>query len=156
MCLDQADSFCDVLQEALGAEEMTKLLSSFPCGMHNSETAVCYERDGPTAVFCILSKNARQDTHGLQAIENQFMQTAEHFKYGRPLNKLQVLRPLLQKAIKFKLPLKSSQTIVPIYDVMILRFRWMAHEPSEFKDGGKDPKVRNNCAALLDQMFMVI
>ena len=97
--VDQADSFYDVLQEALGAEEMTKLLSSFPCGMHNSETAVCYEQDGPTAVYCILSKYARQDTHGLQAIENQFMQAAEHFKYGRPSNKLQVLRPLLQKAI---------------------------------------------------------
>ena len=52
--VDQADSFYDVLQEALGAEEMTKLLSSFPCGMHSSETAVCYEQDGPTCKQYIM------------------------------------------------------------------------------------------------------
>ena len=48
------------------------------------------------------------------------------------------------------IPLKSSQTIIPIVDILSQRHNKFAVELSKYADGGDSP---NDCAATLEQLF---
>ena len=73
-------------------------------------------------------KYGRQNTYERQDLERRFTQVAHHFQTGRPANKIIYLRPYLKQVMRLKIELKASQTFIPIYDTLILRFPWVSSE----------------------------
>ena len=145
----QAEILFRQIQATSGVAETSKMQSSFPCGLHNNQSARCTENDGPMLIYCKLARYGRENTYNKQQIEHTFNTASQHFKTARPADRVNFLRPCLTQALRLRLPLKASQTIIPIHDVLSIRFPWMSTEISQYKDRGNDPE---DCAATLDSI----
>ena len=138
------------IQAIIGVAEKSKMQSSFPCGLHNNETARCEENDGPMLIYCLLAKYGHENTYTKQQIEQTLNAALHHFKTSRPADRVDYLRPYLTEALRLRVPLKASQTVIPIHDVLAVRFPWMSTEIDQYKDSGSKPE---DCAATLDFIF---
>lgn len=146
----QAEVLYRSIQAVIGVAETSKMQSSFPCGLHNNQSARCAENDGPMLIYCLLAKYGKENTYTKQQIEQTLNTASEHFKTARPTTRVDFLRPYLTDALRLRIPLQASQTVIPIHDILAIRFPWMAAEISQYKDGGSSPE---DCAATLDSMF---
>ena len=51
-------------------------------------------------MFCMLSKYGKGESTDRDSVEKQFIEAAEYFKIGRPINKVNYLRPLTKDLIR--------------------------------------------------------
>ena len=62
----------------------------------------------------MLSKYGKYESTDRDGVKRQFINAAEHFRTGRPLNKVNYLRPLCKDLLRTGVKLKVSQALEPI------------------------------------------
>ena len=146
----QAELLYREILTCITQSEMAKITSTFTCGLNKDKKARCSVDDGPMAIYCLLSKYGKNDSYSITDLEDQFKKAPHHFTFGSPAVKVQYLRPYLAQVMEMGVPLKSSDTIRPIIDILSDRHPKFAVTLNKYADGGDTPQ---DCAATLEQMF---
>ena len=131
-------------------KEMAKITAIFKCGLNNDKSAKCMVDDGVMAIYCLLSKYGKSDAHSITDLVNMFTASPGHFKQGSPANKIAKLREHLEEILEMGIPLKSSDVMDPVIDILSERHPKFAVILADYEGGGQTPE---DCAALLDQMY---
>ena len=116
---------------------MATITQQFLCGRHQDVPASTSVDDGVMACYCLLAKYAKVDSRHLDELEQKFVTAPQHFTTGSPAHKIKHLRPYLIDVLDMGLTLKSSQTIIPIVDILSQRHNKFAVELSKYADGGE-------------------
>ena len=132
---------------------MATITQQFLCGRHQDVPASTSVDNGVMACYCLLAKYAKVDSRHLDELEQKFVTAPQRFTTGSPAHKIKHLRPYLIDVLDMGLTLKSSQTIIPIVDILSQRHNKFAVELSKYADGGETP---NDCAATIEQLFFDI
>ena len=101
----------------------------------------------------MLSKYGKCESTDRDSVEKQFINAADHFKVGRPINKVNYLRTLKKDLIRMGVKLKVSQTVEPIV-------RALQGRHSDFLLGlqgyAQKPDDPGNCTLFMDDLFAKI
>lgn len=146
----QSETLYREILRQIKQKEMAKITAVFKCGLNKDHNAKCAVEDGNMAIYCLLAKYGKNDAHSITDLENHFVNSPGHFRQGSPINKIGKLRPFLEEILAMGIPLKSSQVMDPVIDILSERHPKFAVCLSKYEGGGETP---NDCAALLDQMY---
>ena len=146
----QSETLYREILRQIKQKEMAKITAVFKCGLNKDHNAKCTVDDGNMAIYCLLAKYGKNDAHSITDLENHFVNSPGHFRQGSPINKIGKLRPYLEEILAMGIPLKSSQVMDPVIDILSERHPKFAVCLSKYEGGGETP---NDCAALLDQMY---
>ena len=146
----QSETLYREILRQIKQKEMAKITAVFKCGLNKDHNAKCTVEDGNMAIYCLLAKYGKNDAHSITDLENHFVNSPGHFRQGSPINKIGKLRPFLEEILAMGIPLKSSQVMDPVIDILSERHPKFAVCLSKYEGGGETP---NDCAALLDQMY---
>jgi hypothetical protein len=137
----------------IGALEISKISTTFKCGLNKQVTARCAVDDGMMAVYCLLSKWGRNDSHAVTDIESYFTSAPQYFATGSPKHRVEFLMAMMEDAINMNVLLKASQTMIPIYNILADRHALFATGLRDYAEGSNSP---NDCAKELESMFAEI
>ena len=165
---DQADSVPRVLKarfikqnatlyseilRVIPQSEMAKILAPFKCGINRSHEARGYKDDGASCIYALLSKYGRTDAHTITELESKFKASPRLFELGSPARAVKQLRDNLNDVLEREIPLKASEVITPVVDILGERFAKFAVRLEPFSALGDDSY---DCAPRLEQMYSEI
>jgi uncharacterized membrane protein YgcG len=149
----QAEAMHIELRDEIGDTNMDIIMATQMCGKEANQSVKGIENDGVSTMFCMLSKYGKGESTDRDNVEKQFIEAAEYFKIGRPINKVNYLRPLTKDLIRQGVKLKVSQTVEPI-------IRALQPRHSDFLLGlqgyAKQPEDPDNCTHFMEILFAQI
>ena len=149
----QAEAMHIELRDEIGDTNMDIIMATQMCGKEANQSVKGIENDGVSTMFCMLSKYGKGESTDRDNVEKQFIEAAEYFKIGRPINKVNYLRPLTKDLIRQGVKLKVSQTVEPI-------IRALQPRHSDFLLGlqgyAKKPEDPDNCTHFMEVLFAQI
>ena len=111
MYQQQADSLYTDLKEEIGEDNMEVVMATQMCGKEADQKVKGLENNGVSSMFCMLFKYGKCESTDRGSVEKQYIMAADHFKTGRPINKVNYLRTLRRDLLRTGVKLKVSQTV---------------------------------------------
>ena len=102
----QSKQFFTEILTQIKQKEMAKITATFKCGKNKDISVKCDVDDGPTSMWCLLAKYAKNDSQTIHEIENTFTTAPRLFKQGLPIMAIKKLRDQLEQALHLGLKLK--------------------------------------------------
>ena len=146
----QSNQLYHVLEQALGASRTKAMLAQTYVGRHSDVSIKGVKFDGMTLVWVLVQRYSKGEEFETDDLEAEFLAAKDHFVAGRPLNKVRYLSKFLEEAVRQDLPIRSSQFIIPIVDILSQRHGKFQTGLAKWEKGGSD---RNNCTPEIESFF---
>ena len=149
----QAESLYTDLKDEIGEDNMEVVMATQMCGKEADQKAKGVEDNGVLAICCMLSKYGKCESTDRDSVERQYMNAADHFRTGRPINKVNYLRTLRKDLLRTGVKLKVSQTVEPIIRALQDRHPDFLLGLNGYAKKTEDP---DNCMLFMDDLFAQI
>ena len=149
MFQQQAESLHTELRDEIGETNMEIVMATQMCGKEANQVVKGIENDGVSTMFCMLSKYGKCESTDRDSVEKEFIEAADHFRTGRPINKGNYLRTHKKDLIRMGVKLKVSQTVEPIVRALQGRHSDFLLGLQGFAQRPEDP---DNCTVFMDEL----